>query len=35
MTDDYARLSNFVGAVFDRYDLFRGIAEQIGINAFS
>ena len=30
MTDDYARLSNFVGAVFDRHDVFRGVAEQIG-----
>ena len=30
MTDDYARFSNFVGAVFDRHNVFRGIAEQIG-----
>ena len=30
MTDDYARLSNFVGAVFDRHDVFRSVAEQIG-----
>ena len=30
MTDDYARLSNFVGAVFDRHDVFRSVAEKIG-----
>ena len=30
MTDDYRRLSNFVGPVFDRHDVFRGVAEQIG-----
>ena len=30
MTDDYARLSNFAGAVFDRHDVFRSVAEKIG-----
>ena len=30
MTDDYRRLSNFVGAFFDQHDEFRNVAERIG-----
>ena len=30
MTEDYAKLSNFVSVAFDRHEVFRGIAEQIG-----